>query len=287
MLQKLTSEFVFPGLLNASRPALTDLKILIERFANSTSMDDLFDSINQIYRDADNDPELKNWFKSVDTYIRKCLKEQGFVLKDEANEQWNQLYDQGNFLLRERYKNHTNRVIDETKFLADQFDKDPQNRAFAESMNKLFSDLGTDDNGKATFKPHLLKDLRDVIIPEIINSIRYIPIPDIEFTSTDADVVIRDLVVEADNIIPNLIDVKSDNHFQYGRKNFTSTNKNKFEIHMSGIQTHLTSKSSMKLNPSKLFTLTMPRHSLLREVEEGSGNEKLGSDGRHPCRHRS
>lgn len=206
-------------------------------------MDDLFDSINQIYRDADSDPELKSWFRKVDTYIRKCLKEQGFVLKDEATTEWNELYDQGNFLLRERYRNHTDRILDEFKFYAGQFDKDPLNKSFADSMNKLFTDLGTDSNGKATFKPHLLVDLRDVIIPEIINSIRYIPIPDIEFTSTDADLVIRDLVVEADNIIPNIIDLNSDNHFRYGRKNVKSSNKNKIQIHVSGIQTHLTSES--------------------------------------------
>lgn len=42
---------------------LTNLKTLLERFANSTSFDDLFDAINQIYADADKDPELKGFFK--------------------------------------------------------------------------------------------------------------------------------------------------------------------------------------------------------------------------------
>lgn len=49
---------------------LMRLKTLIERFANSTSTDDFFDSLNNIYRDADQDPELKGWFKHVDSYIR-------------------------------------------------------------------------------------------------------------------------------------------------------------------------------------------------------------------------
>lgn len=67
---------------------LTCLKTLIERFANSTSLDDLFDSINQIYRDADQDPELKEWFKKVDTYIRKCLKETGYIMQDASTDDW-------------------------------------------------------------------------------------------------------------------------------------------------------------------------------------------------------
>ena len=73
----------------------------------------------------------------MNRFIRKCLKEQGFILQDQANTEYEQLYNKGNFLLRERYRDHTNRIVDETKFLADQFDQDPQNKAFAESMQKL------------------------------------------------------------------------------------------------------------------------------------------------------
>lgn len=71
---------------------LTSIKTLLERFANNTSFDDLFESVNQIYRDADRDPELKGFFRKLDTFIRRCLKEQGYVLQDESNEEWNKLY---------------------------------------------------------------------------------------------------------------------------------------------------------------------------------------------------
>lgn len=49
---------------------LMGLKTLIERFANSTSTDDFFESVNNFYRDADRDPQLKDWFKEMNTYIR-------------------------------------------------------------------------------------------------------------------------------------------------------------------------------------------------------------------------
>jgi len=71
-----------------SQPMLIDLKKLIERFANYTSLDGLFDSINQIYRDANEDPELKDWFKEVDTYIRKCLQEPGYIMQDASTDEW-------------------------------------------------------------------------------------------------------------------------------------------------------------------------------------------------------
>jgi hypothetical protein len=195
------------GFVNENKSVLTSFKTLIERFANGTSTDDLFDAFNQIYSDADKDPELKNWFKQIDAYIRKCLKQQGYVMEDAATDEWNQLYDRGNFLLRDRYRNHTDRILDEVRFLADQFDQDPQNKRFGQSMQKLFNDFGNDENGKPTFKPHLVKDFTEVIIPGIFESVRYVPIPRIEYGDPMVDAVIENLVIESDNLMPNILEI--------------------------------------------------------------------------------
>ena len=160
-----------------------------------------------IYSDADKDPELKSWFKNINAYIKKCLQQQGYIMEDTATDEWNVLYDRGNFLLRDRYRNHTDRIVDETKFLADQFDKDPLNKGFGDSLQKLFNDLGNDENGNPTFKPHLVKDLTEVIIPAIFENIRYVPIPRIEFTDAQYDAVIENLVIESDNLMPDILEI--------------------------------------------------------------------------------
>ena len=218
---------------------LTSIKTLLERFANYTSADDLVDSINQMYRDADRDPELKGWFRQIDTYVRKCLQQQGFVMQDAATEEWNQLQDKGNFLLRDRYRDHTNRVLDEFKFFGQQFDEDAQNKRFAATMQKLFTDLGNDQNGKPTFKPHLVKDLTSVILPGFFESVRYIPVPRIEYTDPMIDAIIENLVIESDNLAPNSFEAASDNYYRWGRKTVTSTNKNKVMVSVSGVQMDL------------------------------------------------
>ena len=218
---------------------LTSIKTLLERFANSTSADDLIDSINQVYRDADRDPELKGWFKQLDAYVRKCLKEQGFIMQDAATEEWNQLSDKGNFLLKDRYKDHTSRVLDEFKFFGQQFDEDAMNKRFAASMQKLFKDLGNDENGKPTFKKHLLKDVSTVIVPGIFESVRYVPVPRIEYSDPMIDAIIENLVIESDNLAPNSFEFASDNYFRWGRKTVTSKNKNKVMVSVSGVQMDL------------------------------------------------
>ncbi|KEF55668.1 uncharacterized protein A1O9_08418 [Exophiala aquamarina CBS 119918] len=221
------------------KSAEANLKILIERFANSTSTDDFFDALNQIYRDADRDPELKNWFKSANRLLRKTLQEQGYILQDTATDEWNRLVDQGRFLFRDRYRDHTDRILDELKFLADQFDQDPQNKAFGDAVQKLFLDLGNDDNGKPTFKPHLVKDLTEVILPAIFENTRYVPIPRIEVSDPMVDVVVENLVVESDNLFPNVFEFGSDNYWRVGRKKFSNKKENKIMISGSGCQMDL------------------------------------------------
>ncbi|KAJ0116394.1 hypothetical protein J7T55_007374 [Diaporthe amygdali] len=227
------------GARSSLAQAEADLKTLIERFANGTSSDDLWSSVNQIYEDAQRDPELKDWFKSVDKYIRRSLQEQGYILEEASTQEWNKLYDHGDYLLRQKYKTHTDRVIDEIKFLAGQFDEDAQNKQFAVTVEKLFTDLGNDENGKPTFKPHLVKDLTEVILPAVFENIAYIPVPRIEYSDPQVDAVIENLVLESDNFTPNLLEINSENHMRWGRKKVSSKHQHAFEIKVSGVQMDL------------------------------------------------
>ncbi|KAK1751636.1 hypothetical protein QBC47DRAFT_433602 [Echria macrotheca] len=231
------------GTVKETRSALAqaegDLKTLIERFANGTSTDDLWASINTIYEDADKDEDLKNWFRSMNRYIRRCLQEQGYILDDASNEEWNRLYDHGNYLLRHKYRSHTDRIADEIKFLADQFDQDPLNKSFANSLNKLFNDLGNDENGQPTFKPHLVKDLTEVIMPAIFENVAYIPIPRIEYSDHQVDAVIENLVLESDNFMPNVLEIASENYMRFGRKTAKSKSKHSIDARVAGIQMDL------------------------------------------------
>ena len=219
--------------------AEADLRTLIERFANGTSTEDLWDSIDVIFKDTQKDAELRGWFKDMDVYVRRCLLDQGYVLEDESTREWDGLYEKGRYLLRQKYRSHTDRVVDEVKFVADQFDQDPQNKAFANAMQKLFNDLGNDENGKPTFKPHLIKDLTQVIIPGMLENAAYIPIPRIEYSDEMADVVIENLVMESDNFMPNVAELASEHYFKLGRKKVSNKGRNTVDLKVSGIQLDL------------------------------------------------
>jgi len=52
---------------------MTELRTLLERFANYKSLDIIIDAINAIIDDTRRDQALREWFESIDAYIRKVL----------------------------------------------------------------------------------------------------------------------------------------------------------------------------------------------------------------------
>lgn len=151
-------------------------------------------------------------------------------MTEDCTNAWNNLYDRGVFLLRHRYKADSNRVLDEVKFFGEQFNKDAHNKAFGDAMQKLFLDLGRDENGKPKFKKHLVKDIRDVILPAVFEHVRYVPVPRLEVSDPMIDVVVENLVIESDNLMPNVVEFGSDNYFRWGRKKITNKRDNKVSI---------------------------------------------------------
>ncbi|PHH68648.1 hypothetical protein CDD80_7372 [Ophiocordyceps camponoti-rufipedis] len=219
--------------------AENDLRTLIERFANGTSTSELWASIHKIYEAAEKDQDLKGWFKAMNNYIRRCLLEQGYILDEASTREWDRLYDHGRYLLRDKYRHQTDDVIGEVKFIADQFDQDVHNKAFGKSVEQIFDHLGHDSTGKSAFKPHLLKDLGEVIVPTLLQNINYIPIPRIEYVDPQFEVAIENLVLESDNFMPNVFEIASENFFRWGRKNAGNKNHNMIDVKVSGIQMDL------------------------------------------------
>lgn len=156
--------------------AYYELKTLLENFADYTSMDDMFDAVDNLITDANNDPEFSRWGKRLDKFIRRCLREDGYILKDESTQEWNELSEQGRYFLNDRYKDHTDQLNDEVTRWFNYLSNDPESVAFGNEVQKLFIDLGQDKNGNVRFKPHLLTDVTDVIIPGFFEHLRYVPV---------------------------------------------------------------------------------------------------------------
>lgn len=122
-----------PAYNNAS----LQFRTLLERFANGQSAQPVMDSVDQMYRDADNDRELQAWYRHANEYLHKVLLEPGYILDDDSTREGEKLRDDGRRFFEDKYKDHFNTLGDEIQrfFLA--MGDDPLNQRFGEDWKRL------------------------------------------------------------------------------------------------------------------------------------------------------
>jgi hypothetical protein len=192
--------------------ATTELRTLLERFANGKSLDGIINAAQRLSDDAQNDPDLKRWFDELDLYAKKTLLEPGYVLSPQCNNEANRLIDTGRVFFDEKYKGHKDALFDEVQAWFIAFGEDPLNKRFGQDWSRLTKHLLFDEYGSLQFKPQLWSDIRKIILPELVDKIGYIPIPRVEYTDNQLDLVIENLTLQGRNLFPNIVEVEAHNH---------------------------------------------------------------------------
>jgi hypothetical protein len=80
----------------------------------------------------------------------------------------------------------------------------------------LFEDGDTPEKyGKFTFKREMWGDIRRVIVPTLVERVGYVPIPRIEYTDENLDLVVENLTLSGKNLFPNIVEIEAHNHFKF------------------------------------------------------------------------
>ncbi|EJU01188.1 hypothetical protein DACRYDRAFT_116977 [Dacryopinax primogenitus] len=195
--------------------AWSEFRTLLERFANNRTMQPIIDAVNDLYNDAQQDEGLRHYFSRLDGFVRRTLLEPGYVLAPEYDDDARRVRDEGKQFFDEKYAPHKDRLFDSIQdfFLA--MGDDPLNKQFGDDWARLTHDLLFDENGQLAFKPHLWGDIRRVILPSIVDQVGYVPIPRIEYTDDQMDLVIENLTLQGRNLLPNVIELEVHNWIKF------------------------------------------------------------------------
>jgi hypothetical protein len=197
------------------KQAIDELRTLLERFANQTSLDMITDAVNTLIDDANQDERLRAWFLEVRTYLRKVLLEPGYVLEDGCNREADRLRESGREFFEGKYKGHIDNLFDSVGTWFKAMGEDPINKRFGEDWARLMKDLLFDSEGSLAFKSGLWGDIRKVILPEIVDKVGYIPIPRIEYSDESLDLVVENLTLSGRNLFPNIMSIEAHNFFKF------------------------------------------------------------------------
>lgn len=204
---------------NSLQQATSELRTLLERFANGQSMGIIGDAMHDLWEDAQKDEELRDWFKSVDGYVRRVLLDPGYVLEPGCNNEGNRLKESGRRFYDDKYKGHFDNLINRTADWFKAMGDDPLNKRFGEDWARLTRDLLFDSEGSLKWKPELWMDIRKVILPNLIDQVGYIPIPRIEYTDDALDIVIENLALSGRNLFPNFVSMEAHNFVKFSPYN--------------------------------------------------------------------
>jgi len=153
-------------------------------------MDIIFDAANTLIDDANKDEELREWFKTLNSYVRKVrcssvlflsclylctisqvLLQAGYVLEPDCNSRGNHIRDSGRQFYDGKYKNHFDNLFSSVGDWFNAMGEDPTNKRFGEDWARLTKDLLFDSEGSLKFKPELWSDIRKVIVPTLVDKV--------------------------------------------------------------------------------------------------------------------
>ncbi|KXN84161.1 hypothetical protein AN958_00365 [Leucoagaricus sp. SymC.cos] len=155
-------------------------------------------------------PGLQPQFKTVNDYVRRVLLESGFVLEPKCNAEGRELREPRRHFYDDKYRPHFDYLFNRVGAWFNATSKDPH---FGKDWAQLTKDLVFDSEGSLKFKPELWNDVHRVILPQVIDQalnipaaklfnllylcqVRSIPIPHIEYTDKNLDLVVENLTLQ-------------------------------------------------------------------------------------------
>ncbi|KAI9027459.1 hypothetical protein CLU79DRAFT_716995 [Phycomyces nitens] len=221
---------------NWSNAAL-EIKAIFEDWAQGQSLDPLLESIQTLFYDIKNDPKLHGYYEDVIGYLKRLLKDPGYVDSEASTKDGEKLLRTGQKVTKGRYQNLFYDMLDESKEITQAMAEDPVALEINKRLRNIHKDLWLDGEGNPAFKPQLLTDMRKTLLPAILEQIKFVPIPRIEYSDPQFDVVVENVVLSGDTMLPNVFDIKMENFSRFSPKtNVSNVDRQSIFIDMKEIQ---------------------------------------------------
>ncbi|CAK5279098.1 unnamed protein product [Mycena citricolor] len=207
--------------------ALDLFRLLLERFAGA-SLEPILSAARVLAHDAAEDESLRSWWSAVGAFARKVLLQVGYVTEDACAARARELRDLGRAFYREKYRSHFEALIDSIASWFRSFAEEPLNKELAESFTKLTRDLLFDREGNLQFKKKLWEDVRGIILPTLVDKVGFVPIPRVEYTDDNVDLVVENLTLSGRHLFPNVIELEAHNLVRFSP--YTQGNLSRHEV---------------------------------------------------------
>lgn len=284
------------------RAAQDELLLLLERLAGSpaVSLTPLISNLRKVRQETKRDYELRDFLGDWRAYLKRCTgtDSQRYLASDEYMRR-------GEFLLKRtetyfapsgQYRSHMDESFDALNAYIEGLRSDKLTRSLGKHVNKLVREdligigrgealsLRTMLTSSALLRPDLLNDVRYHILPRILQSMQSIPLPRIEVVSGGTTLVLEDLIIPADALVPLQMEILTSSHVTMNPKSRlfrrSATPATPPSARVEGVQGGVQLKLSSIAGQVRNVRFTMDRHEgWPRFADQGLADLRIGGRG--------
>ncbi|KAG0210665.1 hypothetical protein BGX28_009092 [Mortierella sp. GBA30] len=223
--------------------AILEFKIILQRWAQGYSLDPMIAIIQNMWYKARTDPELGHYVDNVSSFMTRAIREPNYLASQSINSDASTLIDRGQILLNSKYKPDTDALFQEGQVFIEKLNNDPKSKEVAANFQQFANHLFYDSHGKLTFKPHLFDDFRYVLVPSLMESFQFIPIPRIEYTDLKVDLVLDNMILTSTDLLPRFLEVNMNNTLRMvprgNAKRSLDANRHDFNVTIQGVEANI------------------------------------------------
>lgn len=285
------------------RAAQDELLLILERLSGTpgVSLTPLVTNLRKVRQEAQTDYELRDFLGDWRAFLKRCTSatdSQRYLDSDEYMRR-------GEFLLKRtesyfspsgQYRSHLDESFTAFNDYINGLKSDKLTRDLGKHVNKLVREdligigrgeslsLRTMLTSSALLRPDLLNDLRYHILPRILQSMQTIPLPRIEVVTGGTVLVLEDLIIPSEALVPLQMEILTSSHVTMNPKSRlfrrSATPAQPPSSRVEGIQGGVQVKLSSIAGQVRNVRFTMDRHEgWPRFSDQGLADLRIGGRG--------
>ncbi|KAG8532606.1 uncharacterized protein KY384_002483 [Bacidia gigantensis] len=179
--------------------AVKNLWLLIKSFGSPEEWEKLEQALNKVVQHSQSDPEFENLMTDTGNALQKLLSDPSFF--DSVEERLRELKDKLRRVDTESsLRNDVGDALSQLQVTTQSVLQDQQVSSLITTTSKIVDILSPKSH---IFNQELIQDSLQVFIPLLINAIQYVPIPRVEVSVPEMDLLLENLVIEPGRTVNN------------------------------------------------------------------------------------
>lgn len=201
------------------KAAQKDFIAILEMFAGGASLSTILGHMKDLKAMTDQDYELKDFVGDWKGFVNRCLEDPGYMDHEEYRHRSDFLLTRTNDIFKERYRSKFNEAYAAMRAFVDGWSQDELTKEMGAVIRKIIrqdlmgqpevGDQGTAFLALNLLNPDLVRDFRNIILPNLLHSLAIIPLPRIIAERDDSRLVLENIVLPAESLVPMDLQIKN------------------------------------------------------------------------------